>query len=257
MLQSVDDPPPRILPLRVLLVMLLACLGGSWFMVPREDELIERLFKDRQYERVVAVLRDDVHGMTDNDVNGLRRLDESQLMTLSRLLNLTPREQLRTIFASKNTLTYDAFVHSIVTAAVRYVDVLPPQEAFDVIRPAVQRVPENLRLELLNIIAHNAHAVANPGLAAEVLTLACECKSADWKLARAMAQSYQWSGRLSDASKHLRVWLAANRQRLAPAEREEARQMTFALALESGSPSEAFDICLQELQDLPGAERLP
>lgn len=257
MLPLADHPSPRILPLRVLLVMLAVCLGGSWFMVPRRGELIERLFKDRQYERVVAVLQDQVHGMTASDTNGLRQLDAGQLTTLSRLLNLTAREQLRTVFAAKNAPAYDAFVHNIVLAAIRYVDVLPPQEAYDLIAPAIDRVPDGFRMQVLATLAHNAHAVSRPELAAQALNLACQSPAAGWEVAREMTQSYRWSGKPAEAARQLRQWLTSHKDTLRADETSDARDLGFALALESNRPGDAFEICLMELQDAAASGSIP
>lgn len=244
-----DEPQPRILPLPVLLMMLAACLGGSWFMVPKRGELIERLFKDKQYERVVAVLQDDMHGMKSGDVSGLRHLSAGQLTALSRLLNLTPREQLHSVFGSRNAPEYDAYIHNIVLAAVRYVDVLPPQEAYEIIAPSAQRVPEEFRVPLLLALAHNAHAVSRPDVAAAALSLASQCVSSGWNTAREMAQSYRWSGQPAVAARQLRAWLSSHRSKLNAVEQDEARDLSFSLALEGGNPGEAFSICLLELED--------
>ena len=253
----VDEPPPPILPMRVLAPLLAACLGGSWFMIPKRGELIERLFKDKQYERVVAVLQDGMHGMKAGEVSGLRHLSATQLTTLSRLLNLTPREQLHAVFSPKNAPEYDAYIHNIVLAAVRYVDVLPPQEALDIIVPSASRVPEKFRMSLLLSIAHNAHAVSRPDLAAKALGMASMCESAGWEIAREMAQSYRWNSQPGEAAHHLRGWLASHRSKLNAAQQNEARDLSFSLALESGKPGEAFDICMLELKDAFDAGEIP
>lgn len=244
-----DESPPPILSVRVLLFMLAACLGGSWFMIPKRSELIERLFKDKQYERVVAVLQDDVHGMKSGQLSGLQHLSASQLASLSRLLNLTPREQLHSIFTAKNAPAYDAYVHNIALAAVRFVDVLPPAEAYQIIAPAAARVPEEFRIALMLTVAHNAHAVNRPDIAANALSVAIQCASATWQTAREMAESYRWSGQPAVAARQLRTWLSSHRSRLSEAEVEEAHDLSFSLALESGNPGEAFEICLLELKD--------
>lgn len=252
----VDEPVPRILPVRVLLLMLTACLAGSWFMVPKRSELIDRLFKDKQYERVIVVLQDDVHGMKTGQLSGLQHLSSGQLTSLSRLLNLTPREQLHSIFGAKNAPEYDAYIHNIVLAAVRFVDVLPPEEAYEIISPAAQRVPEEFRAPLLVSLAHNAHAVNRPDLAASALSLASQCRDAGWQIAREMAESYRWSGQPAMAARQLRSWLGSHRSRLSAGEQKEARDLSFSLALESGSPGEAFEISLLELKDAAAADRI-
>jgi predicted Zn-dependent protease len=244
-----DTTPPPVLPPRVLLALLAACVGGSWYMVPRRGELIERLFKDKQYERVVAVLQDDVHGMKMGEMSGLRHLDAAQLTALSRLLNLTPREQLHAIFTAKNPPQYDAYIHNIVLSVVRYVDVLPPQEAYDIIAPACHRVPEEFRISLLLTLAHNGISIGRPDLAADCLGLASRCVAASWDIAREMVQYHRWSGRPGLAARQLRAWLVLHRTGLPADQREEAQELSITLALEDGKPGDAFDLCLLELKD--------
>ena len=250
MLPLVEDPTPRILPLPVVGLLLTACLGGSWFMVPRKGELIERRFKDKQYERVVTVLQDEVHGMKSGDMGGLRHLSAAQLSALSRMLNLPPHDQLRAVFTAKNAPAYDAYIHNVVLAAVRYVDVVTPQEAAAIILPAIDRVPQDLRPGLLTSLAHNAHAVSRPDLAADILSRASESPAAGWETAHEMAQSYRWSGNPAKGAEELGRWMATHSHRLSPALRKEARSLNIALALEGGSPQMAFDLCLEELRSI-------
>jgi tetratricopeptide (TPR) repeat protein len=252
-----DSPSPPILPVRVLAGLLAVCLIGSWFMVPKRGELIERLFKDKQYERVVAVLQDDIHGMKSGDMSGLRHLSAPQLTALSRLLNLTPREQLQAVFTSKSAPAYDAYIHNIVLAAVRYVDVLPPKEAYEIITPNLHRLADSYRLQLLLTVAHNAHGVSQPDVAASALSLASQCSTAGWPVVKEMAQSYRWSGQPGAAASRLRAWLSSHRERMEAQEVEEARELSFALALESGNPGEAFNISLLELKDASNAGAVP
>lgn len=238
-------------------LLVAASLGGSWLMVPKKGELIERLFKDKQYARVVSVLQDELHGMRFSDISGLQDLDTAQLTALSRLLNLTPREQLRSVFLSRNAPKYDAYVHNIVMAAIRFVDVLPPAEVHDLILPAIHRVPERLRVGLLSSMAQSAQAVSRPDMAATALTLACQCADSDWNLAQRMVQSYRWSGDPKRANTELRMWIESHRRKLTGGDLDKADELHYQLALESGQPGEAFEVCLQQMQKVPLEEHLP
>lgn len=246
-----------ILPLPMVGLLVGVCLGGSWLMVPKQGELVERLFKDKQYARVVSILQDEAHGMRSSDMSALHALDASQLTALSRLLSLTPREQIRTVFASRSTLAYDAYVHNIVLTAVRYVDVFPPAEAHDIILPAVERVPEAYRLALLQVLGQNALAVSRPDLAADAWRLASQCATADWTVVRKMVECHRWNNDPRHARVELMRWLEAHRAGMDATHLAEADALRFLLAMECGQPGEAFSVCMDQIQKLDPAAPIP
>ena len=246
-----------ILPLPLVGLLVGVCLGGSWLMVPKQGELVERLFKDKQYARVVSILQDEAHGMRSSDMSALSTIDAAQMSALSRLLSLTPREQIRTIFSSRSALKYDAYVHNIVLTAVRYVDVLSPEEAHDVILPAVERVPEEHRLGLLSVLAQNALSVSRPDLAAESLHLASECPASGWDIVREMVQCHRWNHDPRHAREFLAGWLKTHRSTLDAAEVAETDALQFTLAMECGAPGDAFAVCMDQLQRLEPAAPIP
>ena len=253
---SADDSSSHVLSLRVLALLLVACLGLSYVMVPRQGELIERLFKDRQFERVAKVLQDEVHGMKASELRGLREMGGDQIESISRLLYLTPREQLRAVFQSNRPPPYNAYIHHIVLAAVRFVDVVPPQEALDMINPQISRVPEGMRADIYHLIAQNFHALGQPALAANALRLATDT-SHEWTLALEMAQSYRWSGQPRLGANQLKIWLDAHGASLKPDETTEARQLQYSLAMEGGDPAGAFDATVAELKTVPEGKLAP
>ncbi|RBP47516.1 hypothetical protein DES53_101313 [Roseimicrobium gellanilyticum] len=246
-----------ILPLPMVGLLVAVCLGGSWLMVPKQGELVERLFKDKQYARVVSILQDEAHGMRSSDIRGLSTLDAAQMTALSRLLSLTPREQIRTVFASRSTLKYDVYVHNIVLAAVRYVDVLSPEEVHGIILPAVERVPESNRLELLSMLAQNALAVARPDLAADALRFASQCAASDWKVIRQMVECHRWNNDPQHARSELDRWLATHREALNAEQVAQAEELNFHLAMESSAPGEAFSLCMAQIQRQAPSEPIP
>ncbi len=229
-------------------VLIATCVGLSWSMVPRHGELIERLVKDKQYERVVAVLQEGMLGMRPSERGGSwEHLDAKQFSALSQLLNLTPREQLQAVFGGSHPPIYDAYVHGIILAAVRYVDVIPPEEAVAIIEPGIDRVPEARRMQLLNLLSSNALAVKRADLAARLLKLACQCSDATWTMARDMVQAYRWAGQPTEGSRELGKWVDTHEAKLAVEEVALAQTLHYTLALEAGDPSTAFDVCLHQL----------
>lgn len=247
-MQTDAETEYQIIPSRHLLMLLGACVGLSYIMVPRQGELIERLFKDRQFRRVTEVLQDEAHGMSAGELNGLRELGGDQIEGISGLLSLTPREQLRVIFQSKRPLRYDAYIHHIVLAAVRFVDVLPPREALSAIQPRIDRVPPAMRVDIYRLIAHNFQALGDATSAADTLRYAA-LASPQWSLALEMAQGYRWSGRPGEGAKELKRWLSEHGTALEPDDLRAARSLNYALCMEGGDPSGAFDVSVAELHE--------
>ena len=252
---NVDEIRP-VVSLPLLAVLLAASVGLSWLMVPRQGELIERLFKDKQYERVSKVLQDEVHGMAASELGGLRKMDGDQIEGIARLLYLTPREQLRAVFQSSRPPAYNEYVHHIVLAAVRYIDVVPPQEALELMAPQMGRVPVGMQPDIYRLIANNYHALGKPAQAASVLQMAAQV-SPEWEIAREMAESYRWGGQPGEGARRLTHWLMDHEAALKAAQREEALRLTYAMAMESGDPSAAFDVCVKELRGLPQGQPFP
>lgn len=243
-------PSPRVFPIRLVFCLLAGSIGLSLWLVPRQDELVERLFMDKQYERIAALLREGLGASSEADMGRLRTLSAEQLTALSQLLRLTPREQIRVIFGSSHPPAYDSFVHGLVLAAVRFVDVIPPAEAWGLVRPHLERMSPAQQLQLCDLLAHNAFAVKSPALAAEMLSHAASLPGAAWSTAREMAQAFRWSGQPGKGASALREWLVARGGALPPEEAAPARSLMGELALESGNPSLALDICLDELKSL-------
>ena len=104
--------------MRGALLLAAGCVGLSWWLVPRQDELVERMLLDQQYDRMAEYLRaslgEEASTFRSTD---LARLSAKQLTFLSRLLRLTPREQLQTVFLTEQAPGYDKIVRAIADAA--------------------------------------------------------------------------------------------------------------------------------------------
>jgi len=237
-----------IISLPVLGLIVVSCLGLSWLMVPKQGELLERLFKDKQYERVVSVLKTQMEDVSTVDLAHLRHISSEQFTSISHLLNLTPREQLQNIFSNRRAPVYDLYIHHIALAAVRYVNVMPPAEALATIEPGLDRVPDEFRIQLLKLLAGNANGSSHPEVAGRCLQLACESKASDWTLVQEMVQSFRWSGQGASAFRGLDEWLKSRHKDLTIAQQQEADELHFTLALETGMPGQAFDLCLRQME---------
>jgi len=246
-----DEEFPSVLPLPRLCLLLSASLVLSWFMVPRQHELVERLMKDKQYERVVSMLQESTQTMSSGDLVGLHDLSSSQLESIAKLLKLTPREQLRAIFERKRGLNYDAYIHNIALAAIRFVDVLPPAEAYDLIVPNYLDAPEAMRLDLLRVIARNAHSVGQPALAGRALHQALQFPGSTWDDAQGMVESFRWSGQQEMALAGLLKWSQSGGAKLEEKQAQALRELDYTLAMECSNPSRALDVCLAALKKLP------
>lgn len=239
-----------VMPLIPLLLLTVGAMGVAWMLMPTEAQMAERVLKDRHFEQVMACL--SIQGQTDDGkLAELRRLSGRRLATLAKLFRLTPREQLRHIFARDLTEEYDLLTHGLVLNAIQYVDVIPPQEAYDLVRPHLNRIPDDFQVHLLELLGRNAHAVGQSRLAVECYERACASPSAGWTTIQRTAQAFRWENRSPEGAEILRRWLSLHDASLSEKERSEAEALQYAMSLESGQPSPAFDRCLAELKALP------
>lgn len=245
-----DIAHQSVLPKLPLLLLLAGTLGFAWLLKPSETEMLERMLKDQHLGQIITCLQE--RGRLDRGKTlELRHLSGKRLAAVAQLFKLTPREQLHSIFRPGRTFEYDLPAHGLVLRAVEFVDVIPPHEALEIIRPRLDEVPPELRLDILELVGKNAHAVGMPSLAVECYKLASQMPESRWTTLQTMAQTFRWEGRSREASEILRKWLAKHSTRLSERERTQAEELQYVLSLEAGQPSEAFDHILAQLKALP------
>ena len=250
MLSYAEIPTPRVLPISALLATLVASLGLSYWLVPDQREMVERLMMDQQYGRIAEVLRS--LGGDGNDL-ALQEIKPEQLNQLTGLMRLTPREQINIIFSPTRSLAYNRFLHTLVLAAVRYVDVIPPDKAWDIMAPQLDRLSPAQAEDLAGLLSRNAMSLSQPQLAARILQRATELPGSHADTAKQMALAYRWSAQPEVGARHLRRWLT---QRHGSAEFSELSSLCATLALEGGQPGLALDVSLEEMKTL-GADGVP
>lgn len=248
--ETEPKPPRSVLPLVPMMALTAGALALSWLMVPTEAEMAERVLKDRHFEQILASLTAQGH-VDEKKANELRRLSGRRLAALAYLFKLTPREQVQAVFDKNRVADYDLLAHGLVLRAVQFVDVVPPREAFDIMRPQLGRIPSLWQVDLLEVIGRNAHAVGEPDLAVECYRLACQTGEVSWPTLQHMAQTFRWQSRSQEASEILRRWIKAHENTLPEPTRVEAHALQWVLSLEAGQPSDAFDLCLVEFSELP------
>ncbi|MFZ4763573.1 MAG: hypothetical protein ACOYMN_01365 [Roseimicrobium sp.] len=256
-MQTDDDyqQPTRVLPIPQLLLVTVGTLVLAWVLMPTEQQMADRVLKDRYFEQLVSSL--SAHGRMDEAKEAeLRRMPGSRLAALARLFRLTPREQLHAIFRER-AASYDLLTHGLVLAAVRYVDVVAPREALEILRPSLGTLPEAYQADVLDLLGTNAHAVSDPALAAECYRLACQTPAASWPTVERMVQTFRWQSRQHEAAQLLASWLKSQAAALETGVRQKARDLEYLLSLESGQPSLAFDNSLAELRALPEGQAPP
>lgn len=243
-----DDIETRVLPVRALLATLVVSLGLAYWLLPSEGEMVERLMLDQQYERFAQMLR----GIGDEaDARQVHQLTHDQIASLVTLFRLTPGEQLHSIFNKTRPLEYHRYVHAMVLANVRYVDVIPPADAWKLIEPQAGRMTDKQFLELSAVLANNALAVSNPRLAAEIRERGCLVSMSTVADAEAMAQAWRWSSEPLRGAQSLRQWMKHRGAELASEERAALTGLCATLALEGGHPALAMEACVDEMQQLP------
>ncbi|MBL9115474.1 MAG: hypothetical protein JNJ83_10755 [Verrucomicrobiaceae bacterium] len=244
---------PRVVPVKLLVLIVCLSLLGSYLLVPDQSQLVERLMMDQQYSRIQDMLRSSLGNEDGVDAESLQKLGSERLASLSNLLRLTPREQVQTIFAAGRPLTYDRFTHAVTLAAVKYVDVMTPEQAWALIGKQVDRIPPGYLADLTSVLAHNALATGKPDVAARVLAKSAELPQATPVQAREMVQAFRWSGKAAEGALHLRRWLEARpdlASSLSP-DMMELRDLGLQVALEGGSPGDALDFQIMGLKAIP------
>lgn len=243
-------PPPRlnpplprpVVPIPVLLAILAIAVGASFLLVPEQDELVDRLLRDQQYERLRKTLAEQD---TQASSGELRKLSREELTLFAAMVRLTPRERLHLVFSVSNPPRYHALMHSLVLADVKFVDVLPPQEAWQLIEPHAQRIGSKAFMEVCDVLVRNALATGKPTLAATILDRECQEPSASLVTAKQMAVAHQWAGDPLGGAKALQAWQSRHPQALSADDVSMLRELGSTLALQGGAPSLALDLWMQ------------
>ena len=231
-----------------LLVLLAVTVGVSLWLVPRQEELVARLFKDQQYERIAGVLRNGLAGTgVSVDDRLLRNLSAEQLAVLGQLLRLTPREQLHAVFAPGRGPKYDQLIHGLVLGAIQYVDVIPPAEAWEIISPEMMRLSEAQQMDVLQLLAQNSLALTSPRLAAQLLIKASALPSATAGQVRRMGDACRWCSQSLRGALEIRRWTRLHRD---SPEASDLLAFARSLALEGGNAAMALELQLQRLEIL-------
>ena len=245
------DIPPQVLPVRALLATLLACVGVSYWLVPSDSEMVERLMLDQQYERLASILNSEIGAGSNVSSHLLKSLNSAQITELSHLLSLTPKEQLANIFDASRPLEYNPIIHGLVMAAVRYVNVVPPEQAWKYIAPHADQMTTVQFLDLTLLLGQGAMAEGRPGLAAEIYDRACAMPESTASTVESMLQAYRWSAHAGTGAAHVRVWLKIHASAIPEGESKHLALLAAQAALEGGDAKLAFSICLEQFELLP------
>ena len=249
-----DVSEPRVVGISTLAAIIGMSLLGSYLLVPDQNQLVERLMRDQQYEKMQGVLRSGLGNVEGLDAREFENMDAAQLATLSQLLRLTPREQLQTVFSPARNLNYDRVMHAVTLSAIRYVDVIPPEQAWRLVAPMSGRIPAPWFSELASLLSRNALAISRPDVAATILAHCTQFTEATPATVAEMVQAFRWSGKPAQAAVHMQSWLKRNPKVLeAPMNSEVTSLLSLGatVALEGGDPSAALDFQLAALSALP------
>ncbi len=249
-----DVSEPRVVGISTLAAIIGLSLLGSYLLVPDQNQLVERLMRDQQYEKMQGVLRSGLGNVEGLDAREFQNMDAAQLATLSQLLRLTPREQLQTIFTPARNLKYDRVIHAVTLSAIRYVDVIPPEQAWRLVAPMADRIPSPWFSELATLLSRNALAISRPDTAATILAHCIQTTDASPATVTEMVQSFRWAGKPAEAALKMQAWLKKTPKALGPPLTQEMASLLSlgaTVALEGGDPSAALDFQLAALSTLP------
>lgn len=253
MSHSADPRHDRVIPVGALLSTLLVSLGIAYWFVPSKEELVQRLMLDQQYARYAAVLNDLGDEVNPSEISDL---NADQIAMLTTLFHLTPREQLHTIFAPKSPPEYTRHIHALLLGAIRYVDVIRPDDAWPIIEPHLHRLHASQARDVCKVLGNNALAMANPGLASKIWQSGCDHPGSTAEMAMEMASAYQWSARPLQGASSLHAWLKVHEKNLKKEDIVSLSQRMGRLAMEGGNPSLALDSWFTERKILSDSEPL-
>lgn len=249
-----DVSEPRVVGIPTLVAIIGASLLGSYLLVPDQNQLVERLMRDQQYEKMQSVLLSGLGAVGGIDSSEIASMDGAQLAALSQLLRLTPREQLQMVFSPGRNAKYDRVMHAVTLSAIRYVDVIPPEQAWKLVAPMSGRIPGPWFSELASLLSRNALAISRPDVAAAILAHCTQNTEATPATVAEMMQAFRWAGKPAQAAVHLQSWLKRNPKVISPPLSPEiASLLTLGstVALEGGDPSSALNLHLTTLSALP------
>lgn len=247
-----EAPSSRVLTLPVITLIALGAITLGLFLLPSPARIHERIENSRRCALITPVLAEARFEDGRSPTEALLALPATRLDALEHLSQLPPQEQLSRLFDTQKPVKYDAFVHAFTLAAVRNVEAIAPAEAYALIGPKSQEIPEKQRLEVFDALVTQALASSQPGLAAEILRQSCRASTSTWATVKHMISASRASGSQAQAVEELRKWMAGHKGNLDAAQRVEAGSLRYTLALEANLPSEALDECLKELNHHPG-----
>ncbi len=247
----------RIISISVVLAIVASSIGASLWLVPNQEQMRERLFKDQISGEILSLIEAGTFGDKSNAHTLFAQMSAEQLAFVRQISRLSPRECLQHIFNPARSIHYDLFVHYFVIAAVQYVDVISPEAAFTFIAPKVAQIPQPMRSQLLRLLATNALATNNPETAVRILQASCVGHTSDWESVSSLVEVNRWTNRPKEAHAALKNWLSRHGKELAPQLQSKANELLFSLALEASVPEEALAAGLAELRRLPTDSLLP
>ncbi len=247
----------RVVSLRTLLAVIAFSIGGSFVLIPTQQELRERLFKDTVGAEIRRLIETGIFGDKDQAHASFSAMTSDQLRLITQIASLTPKERLKYVFDPTKTFVYEPFLQYFIIASIQYVDVIKPDEAYQLALPVLDRIPDPFRGQLFRVLSRNALAINEPGTAVKILRKAVELGSNDWQTIHNLVDVERWTNKPKEAYTALKSWLSSQHQSEDPAFKSTVDQLLFTLALEANFPTDALDACMDDLKELPKDAAIP
>lgn len=221
---------------KTLWVVVLSCVAIGWFFIPDQKELVSRLDKDGQVER-------------------LKALADEALSDQQPVLFSTPkqsdRERLRAWLANPDDDVHDDPAVQADQKIMCAVTDKPLEVAAELVAHA-DKVDAELFGYLADSLAKRALGMGKPAEAGWILTEWFK-RDPSWELAKRAVESWRWGMHPDQAQIVLGLALKA---KLDPVDAPpDVQGMRVRLALESNQPNLAFDLEYERYQQLPAAQR--
>lgn len=218
-----------------LWVLVASCVAAALFFIPNQRELVSRLDKDGQVERLKA-LADEA--LSDEPVVAAKP-------------KMTDRERLRAWLSNNDPEVRDDPAVQADQKIMCAITERPIEVAAELVNHA-DKVDAELFGFLADSLAKRALGLGKPAESGWVLTEWFK-RDPSWELANRAIQSWRWGMHADQALKVINMGLKAG---LDPAEGPpDLDDLRVKLALESNQPNLAYDIEFERYQKIPEAER--
>lgn len=188
----------------------------------------------------------------------LALLPDAEVRALHDWAACPPEQRLRQLTVQAGPVAAPCPLNTaLLFAELTRPDVLPPDDTRLLVSAAGDRLEEPHKVAALELLAAQAAAARDSGVALDIQLRIAESPAVTWRNVLALADAARLARRPAAALRVLGVWLDPAGARLDAAQREDALDLQTGLLLEGGRCAEASRLALEDLRALKTSEAIP